>query len=384
MRNTPTTATYVYGQAVTDGQGTVVQPAVVNRFDSDLSFLRAGAFVQLSKRFFQSRLGLSAGIRSDVNSFTNNGANPVKALSPRLSASYALSDKWNLNASVGRYAKLPPFTILGFQLNDGSFANQNAEYLIANHYVGGLEFLPRVTTRFTVESFYKTYRNVPVSLRDGISLSNLGTDFGAIGNEAVLTTGKGEAYGIEAFAQQKFTRRFFGVLSYTWFHSRYSGADAVLRRSAWDNRHLLSFTGGYKFSRGWELGVKYRFQGGSPYTPFNEAASRLNFLSLGEGIPDYTRLNNRQLRNFSGSDIRIDKKWNFKKLTLDVYLDVTNWLAAPSPDLPKYSFRRTEDNKGFVTTDGQPVRPDGANAIPVLLQDEAATVLPTIGFIIEF
>ncbi|HZH35911.1 MAG TPA: hypothetical protein VEX65_01470, partial [Flavisolibacter sp.] len=168
------------------------------------------------------------------------------------------------------------------------------------------------------------------------------------------------------------------------FHSRYSGADAVLRRSAWDNRHLLSFTGGYKFSRGWELGVKYRFQGGSPYTPFNEAASRLNFLSLGEGIPDYTRLNTRQLRNFSGSDIRIDKKWNFKKLTLDVYLDVTNWLAAPSPDLPKYSFRRTEDNKGFVTTDGQPVRPDGANAIPVLLQDEAATVLPTIGFIIEF
>jgi hypothetical protein len=370
--------------AVTDGQGTVVQPAVVNRFDSDLSFWRGGAFVQLSKRFFQSRLGLSAGLRSDVNSFTNNGANPAQALSPRLSASYALSGKWNLNASVGRYAKLPTYTILGFQLNDGRFANRNAEYLIANHYVGGLEFLPRATTRFTVESFYKTYRNVPVSLRDGISLSNLGTDFGAIGNEAVVTTGRGEAYGIEAFAQQKFTRRFFGVLSYTWFHSRYSGADAVLRRSAWDNRHLLSFTGGYKFSRGWELGVKYRFQGGSPYTPFNEAASRLNFLSLGEGIPDYTRLNTRQLRNFSGSDIRIDKKWNFKKLTLDVYLDVTNWLAAPSPDLPKYSFRRTEDNKGFVTTDGLPVRPDGANAIPVLLQDEAATVLPTIGFIIEF
>jgi hypothetical protein len=240
--------------AVQDAQGNVVQPPVTNDFNSALSFWKGGAFVQLSKRFLENRLGLSAGIRSDVNSFTTSGGNFANAFSPRLSASYALTDRWNLNASVGRYAKLPTYTILGFQSNDGRFVNRAADYLIANHFVGGLEFLPKATTRFTVEGFYKTYRNVPVSLREGISLSNLGTDFGAIGNEAVVTTGKGQAYGVEVFAQQKFTRRFFGVFSYTWFHSRASGADGVFRRSAWDNRHLLSFTGGYKWGKGWELG----------------------------------------------------------------------------------------------------------------------------------
>ncbi len=369
---------------VQDGQGNVVQPAVVNAFNSGLSFWKGGAFVQLSKRFLDNRLGLSAGLRTDVNSFTTGGGNPVAALSPRVSASYALTDRWNLNASVGRYAKLPPYTILGFQSNDGRFANRSADYLIANHYVGGLEFLPRATTRFTVEGFYKAYSNVPVSVRDGISLSNLGTDFGAIGNEAVVTNGRGQAYGVEFFAQQKFTRRFFGVLSYTWFHSRYSGADDVLRRSAWDNRHLLSFTGGYKWGRGWELGLKYRVQGGSPYTPFNDVASRTNFLSLGEGVLDFSRLNTRQLGTFSSSDIRIDKKWNFRRFTLDLYLDVTNWLAAPTRELPRYSFRRNEDNTAFLTTDGQAVRPDGSNAIPFLLQEEKPQVLPTIGFILEF
>jgi hypothetical protein len=52
--------------------------------------------------------------------------------------------------------------------------------------------------------------------------------------------------------------------------------------------------------------------------------------------------------------------------------------------LPRYSFSRTTDNSGFLTTDGQPIRPDGSNAIPVLLQDEKPQVLPTIGFILEF
>ena len=87
---------------------------------------------------------------------------------------------------------------------------------------------------------------------------------------------------------------------------------------------------GYKFPRNWELGLKFRYQGGAPYTPFDEPASQLNYLSRGQGVPDYTRLNSQRLAAFHSSDIRIDKKWNFRRKTFDLFLDITNWYLAKS------------------------------------------------------
>ena len=370
--------------AIADPAGNIIQPADIFNFASAINFVKYGAFVQTGKRFFSDRLGISAGIRTDMNSFTTVKNQWLQTLSPRIAVSYLLSEKFTLNATVGRYAKIAPYTILGFKQNNGSFANQNSDYLISTHYVAGVEYLPKPTTRFTIEGFHKAYNNAPVSVQDGISISNQGADFGAIGNEPVVTNGKGESSGIELFAQQKLTKRFFGTMSYTFFYSRYSNANGLYAPSAWDSRHLMTLTGGYKFKRNWELGLKVRFQGGNPYTPYDEIASRANYLTTGQGLFDNTRFNSLRLANSSSSDIRIDKKWNFKKVTLDVYLDVTNWWAAKSPSIDSYTFKRNADNTAFETTNGQPIQADGSNAIPVRLDNSAAFTLPTIGFIIEF
>jgi hypothetical protein len=258
------------------------------------------------------------------------------------------------------------------------------EYIQSNHTVAGLEFLPSQQTRITLEGFYKTYRNYPVSVLDGISLANKGTEFGAIGNEPVTQDGRGRAYGFEFFAQQKLTKRFFGILSYTFYRTEFTDINERYIRASWDNRHLLSLTWGYKFKHNWELGLKFRYQGAAPYSPFDETASQLNYLTLGNGVLDFARTNTLELRAFHASDVRIDKKWNFRRFTLDVYLDVTNWYASKNPGLPQYTFRRNADNTAFLTTDGQPIQQNGSNAIPTILQDNEASVLPTIGFIIEF
>ena len=120
-----------------------------------------GVFAQVSKTFLDSKLGLSAGLRTDMNSFTDTGMDPLETLSPRVSLSYVLSDKLTANASVGRYFKLAPYTILGYatrppfntwytsSLGSSSFAappapvlmNQDAKYQQSDHYVAGLEYL---------------------------------------------------------------------------------------------------------------------------------------------------------------------------------------------------------------------------------------------------
>ena len=368
-----------------DGFGNIIQNAVTVNFTSPLnSFLRYGAFAQVSKQFFNSRLGISAGLRSDMNTFTTKGNNGLKTLSPRISASYILADKWTANASIGRYFKIAPYTILGFADNANNLVNKNSLYQRSDHYVAGVEYLPNDGLRFTAEGFYKDYANVPVSISKGISLANLGGDFNVLGNEAVVTNGKGRAYGFEFFAQKKLTNKFFGILSYTFYRSEYAGIDNKLIASAWDNRHLLTVTWGYKFPRNIELGLKFRYQGGAPYSPFDDVASKANYLSLGQGIVDYARLNTQRLGGFNSGDVRIDKKWNFKKMTIDLFLDVTNWYIAKNPAIPTYTFRRNANNTAFLTTNGLPINMNGSNAIPILLSNDDPQVTPTLGFIIEF
>ncbi|RAK62917.1 TonB-dependent receptor [Hymenobacter edaphi] len=370
---------------VRDAQGNVVSPNVDVRFQTDLNFLRYGAFGQVTRTLLpDDRLTLSAGLRADGNTFIEDGANPLRTLSPRLSASYGLADKWNLNASVGRYYKIPPSTILGFRDEAGNPVNKPSRYIRADHYVAGLEWLPGPATRFTLEGFYKRYAHYPVSVRDGISLANLGGDFAALGNEAVTSTGRGRSFGVEFFFQQKLTRRVFAVTSLTAFRSEFSGLNGQYVPSAWDSRFLASALFGYKFGRGWELGLKYRFAGGSPYTPYDEAVSRASYLATGRGVPDYARLNTLRLGSFQQLDFRLDKKINWRRTTLDLFIDLQNALAIVNPSQPSYTFQRLEDNSDFASTDGQPVRPDGSNAIPLLLTDDDALTTPTIGFIFEF
>lgn len=368
-----------------DQNGTILQPAESLNFRSPLkNFWRLGAFAQISRRFFDSRLGTSAGLRTDINTFTTGGDKPFQSLSPRVALSYVLTERWTANATVGRYYKIPPYTILGFADNNGVLVNKASDYLRSDHYTMGIEFLPTNSLRFTIEVFYKAYDNVPVSVRNGISLSNLGSDFNVLGNEAVSSNGKGRAYGVEVFAQRKLTDRFFGILSYTFYRSEYSGRDLNYLPSSWDNRHLVSATLGYKLPRNWEIGLKFRYQGGAPYTPFDETASQFNYLSRGQGILDYTRLNSLRLSSFNSSDIRIDKKWNFQRTTIDLFIDVTNWYLAKSTEPDSYTFKRNADNIGFATTDGQPINANGSNAIPVRLVNSDASFTPSIGFIVEF
>ncbi len=368
-----------------DSVGNLIQPAITVNFNSPLSgFWRYGAFVQAGKRFLDNRLGISGGLRTDMNSFTSEGNQPLQTLSPRISFSYVLADKWTANISAGRYYKLPPYTILGFADNNGLLVNRNSRYQRSDHYVAGIEYLPNDGLRFTAEAFYKLYDNVPVSVRNGISLANLGGNFDVLGNEAVITNGKGKAWGVELFAQKKLTERFFGIFSYTFYRSQYSGNNGNYLPSSWDNKHLLSLTWGYKFKRNWELGMKFRYQGGAPYTPYDMNASRLNYLSLGRGVFDYAQLNSMRLRGFHSADIRIDKKWNFRKTTIDLFLDITNFLRARNQPLPNFTFTRNANNTAFITTDGRALKADGSNAIPILLQDDSANFIPSIGLIVEF
>lgn len=371
-------------KAVRDASGNVIRPAVNISTETAIDFFKMGAYGHVSKYFWAEKLLVSGGIRTDMNTFTTTGTNPLKTLSPRLSFSYAFNPEWNISASAGSYYKLAPYTALGFRNNAGELANKDLDYIRAIHYTIGTQYVPRDDFRFTLEAFYKDYGQYPVSIANGISMANIGTDFSAIGNEAYSSTGKGRVYGLEAYAQQKLIKNLFYVVSATVYKSEFSGSDGVFRPSTWDYGFIFSSTLGYKFKRNWDIGAKYRVAGGQPYTPFDIAKSTAGYLTTGIGVYDYSRLNSERLPVFQQLDLRIDKKFNFKKTSLNIFLDFQNVFLYKTPSLPRVTFKRNEDNTGFATTDGNAIASDGSNAIPYIIDQRSATFVPSIGFIFEF
>lgn len=370
--------------AVTDSTGNEIVPATKITFNSDIEFFKYGAFAAVAKNILNEKLLVSFGLRTDGNSFIRDGNNPLNTLSPRLSLAYHISKKFDITGSIGTYYKIPTYTTMGYRDSSNVLVNKSMKYIQSNHYVLGTQFLPNESLRFTVEGFYKQYNNYPVSATNGISLANQGADFGSIGSEKINSNGKGECYGVEFFVQQKLIKKIFYVFSYTFVRSTFSGSDKKLIASSWDNQHLISATLGYKFKKNWQLGLKYRLAGGLPYTPFDLNASQQNYLLLGTGVLDYSKLNSERLDLFNQLDLRIDKKFNFKRTSLDLFIDVQNILLFRQQSAPSYTFKRNTENTGFETSDGNAIKNDGSNAIPVILQNNDLSATPTIGIIFEF
>ena len=371
--------------AVVDSNGTLTKPATIVKSKTNIGFMKYGAFGQASVKLWDDKLTLSIGLRTDGNTFTSDGNNLGKQVSPRFAASYKILYGLSFNASVGRYYKIPVNTLLGYTDSAGKYVNKSEPYLRCDHYVAGFEYLPKWQgSRVTVEGFYKLYDNYSVSLIDGVSLANKGGDFNVLGNEPVTGTGHGRSYGLEMQIQQKLTSNFFVILAYTLYKSEFTNLNSQYYPASWDNHNLLSFIGGYKFKRNIELGIKFRYQGGAPYSPLNLAASQAEYTVLGAGVIDYTKFNTLRLAPFNSMDIRIDKKWNFKKWSLDIYYDMTNAYAAIQPATPTFTFKRTPDNKSFLTTDSKPLRADGSNGVPYIINNNSAVVIPTVGVIVEF
>ncbi|MBJ11139.1 MAG: ferric aerobactin receptor [Flavobacteriales bacterium] len=347
-----------------------------NFVETDLHFIKYGVFCQLSKTYLVDRLVTSVGFRIDGNSFTENTTN--NNFSPRLSLSYKLSGKSSLNANLGRYYQLPAYTILGYGLNN-NFYNQDAEYIQCDHAVVGLEYNPSNYSKITLETFYKQYNNYPFSIIDSISLANLGGDFGVIGNEDISSISQGRSFGLEFLAQQKLSTSIYGIMSVTYYRSEFEDKYGKLIPSAWDNRFIFNLTAGKRFKRNIELGLKFRYSGGAPYTPIDLAtSSNIAIWNINQrGVLNYNELNIERLRNLHGVDLRLDKKWYFNKWSLNAYIDVEN-LYNYKIQLPPEVGIDPEIGEEIYTAQNS-----GEYSLYEII-NESGTVLPSIGLLIEF
>lgn len=349
-------------------------------YNTNLNLVQWGIFAQASKNIFAERLSLSLGFRADANNYSSSMNNMLNQFSPRFSASYSLTTDWSLNFNTGRYYQLPPFTTLGFKQND-VFVNKenNLKYIQADHIIGGVEFRPSRTVLFTVEGFWKGYSDYPFSVKDQISLANKGADFGVIGDEEVVSSSEGRAFGTEFQARVNSTDGFNFNLSYTLVRSEFQDGSGEYIPSSWDSKHLLNVTTTKDLKRNWRVGGRWRFVGGLPYTPYDLERSSLVEAWNVTGSPylDFTRLNEERFKPFHQLDVRVDKIYYLNKITAKFYIDIQNLynFQAEEQDI---IVRAEDENGNFIFTE------NGSRYELKRIKSTTGTVLPTIGIILEF
>ena len=194
--------------------------------------------------------------RKNIPVFCNDGVSLEGALDSRKDYYDSLKRAQNLSTNIKIYD--------GFKDFLGDLTNRNAKYTKSNHYVTGFDYALGNASRISIEGFIKKYGNFPISIVDGVSLANKGADFEVLGNENVITNGKGKTQGIELLFQQKLTRNFYGIFSYTFFKSEFTDINGNYLPSVWDSKHLSSFSGGYKLKKNWEISSRWRFAGKTP------------------------------------------------------------------------------------------------------------------------
>ncbi|MGB1170108.1 MAG: TonB-dependent receptor [Flavobacteriaceae bacterium] len=338
-------------------------------YSTEIDFVKYGLFVNATRSFFDDKFDISLGIRTDDDSFTSS-SNLGSNISPRLSLSYEFQEDWRISATAGRYFKIVPYTILGFRNSNGKLSNQDSDYTQSDHYVIGLQHYLNPASSISLEGFYKRYSDYPVSVLDQVSLANKGADFEVLGNEDVETLGKGRSYGLELQYQQKLLNNFYSILSYTYFFSEFTGFDtSTYIPSVWDSRHLISFVGGYKLKKNWEISSRYRFAGNTPYVPTNLEATLASYPEI---ILDYSRLGEEKLEKFSQLDIRVDKKWNYSQFSLNIFFEVQNVLGQSIPRPNEYGLSR--DMSGNLIT------PLSLSQI----DQDTSTSIPSIGIVVDF
>ena len=90
--------------------------------------------------------------------------------------------------------------------------------------------------------------------------------------------------------------------------------------AAFDPTHQFTIIAGYQVADDWLIGLKFKYAGGRPYTPFDINASK----NAGRGVWDMNNFNGQRYPAYHRLDLRVDKKFYFKRASITGYFELQN------------------------------------------------------------
>ena len=281
------------------------------------------------------RVSITPGLRFDYYSALQH-----QSFDPRLTGRFQLGKYTWLKAGVGLFSQSPQASDY-----DAVFGNPHVRPEKALHTALTVEqgLLPGLLVEVT--GFYKHLWDLSTVT------GNYVLDGDKIHPERVASQGTGRVYGLELLARQAVSKYFFGIVSYTLMRSERKDCETCgWRLFDFDQTHVLVVALHAYLPRGFEVGARFRYISGLPYT-----LAKGGYYDADSDIyaPARSPVNNARLEDFHSLDVRIDKTFLFQKWVLKLYLDVTNVYNHASAEVSQPSFDFTRN----ATITGLPIVP---------------------------
>lgn len=279
------------------------------------------------------RLVITPGLRLETDVTEQTSAASVD---PRLSARWKATKWLAFTAGGGRTTQAPQAT--DRTELDGTASDVTPEH--AWSASAGAELTPwDGALRLTATGFGKYMYDLIVS----------GNEFG-FGEWS--NTSLGRAYGVEAMAKLEPVHGAFGWVSYTLSRSeRKDDEDDTWHRYEYDQTHNLVAVAGYHLPWEIDLGAKFQYTTGNPYT--QQSAGTFD-VDTGRYTPTSAEENGTSLPPYYALDLRVEKGFTFKRAHLGLYVDFLNVVKGDNPEFVLYNYDYTE--VGYVS--GLPFLPN--------------------------
>ncbi len=316
----------------TTPEGYVIPELKVN---NSISNTKLFAGINITNKFLKDRLVLNYGLRYDYFDYINNKS----TISPRVGASFYVTNSTIVNAAYGIFHQTP----LNIWLASDP-RNTELNSMRSDHYIAGIEQIISHDIKIVAEVYEKIYSDYAVSVNDpNYILIDGGVNFGPNIVGYASSSGHGYIRGIDLSIQKKLSGNgIYGSVNYSYTKSGFTALTGGEKQAAFDPTHQFTVIVGYQVADDWLIGLKFKYAGGRPYTPFDPVLST----QLGRGVWDMSKFNDERYPSYSRLDVRVDKKFYIKNVCLTTYFELQN--AYNRENVYGYFWNKAKNEQGTI------------------------------------
>lgn len=281
------------------------------------------AFIELQHRF-SDKLSINPGLHAQLFAL-----NQTYVVEPRLGIKWEFKEGRSISFGTGMHSQLQPmYTYFQQTLRpDHSIVltNKNLGFTKSDHFVLAYDQSFSKQLRLKIETYYQHLYNIPVEMSPSTwSMQNEGADFGVSAIDSLVNKGTGKNYGAEFTFEKFYSHGYYFLFTASVYESKYTASDGVERNTAFNGNYTINFLAGKEWTirKKNVLGFNFRIvtSGGKRYIPIDFAKSEAS----GETEYDYSQAYEKRQKDYFRTDVKISYRFNGKKVTHELALDVDN------------------------------------------------------------
>lgn len=278
-----------------------------------------------------SDLRLTSGVHFDRNDYLRESH-----AEPRLAAQWQLGAQLEVHASWGRYHQLPRIDQIV-----PVFGNPQLESPQATHYVLGASYQLGGIWSMTADVYYKDLDRVVVDTQEPVLYVN---------------DASGKSYGAEVLINRDRQDRWYGWLSLSLSRTeRLNALTGATTAFDYDAPVVANLVLNYRFNARWEMGARWNFRSGMPYTPI--IGNKPNPDYPGYYLPVYGPLNSQRAEPYHRLDLRVERKFDHGRVKGSYYVDIINAYARSNGGAVRYEAIAGSSNYRLAEEKGLPLFP---------------------------